>query len=390
MSRRWGLIAALSLARIGFGFQFQTLASLGPELVREFGLDYAALGTLIGLYMAPGILVALPGGFLGRRYGERLAVGLGLALMTLGSLASVFATGPSGLGAGRMLAGCGAVTLVVMQGKMVSDRFEGPHFVTVMSVLIGAFPLGVGLTSLVLGPVLRGPGWPAMFLIGAAIAGVSLLLFLLTCRTAPQTGSRGAWALPSRRECLLVMVAGLIWTAYNASYYGFLSYMPSLLTVREHGPGVIAWVLTVATWSNLPATILGGALAGRFGNGRVFLVGTLACTVAVAGPALADWPLMWSLLFGTAGSLQAGVIVALGTLSARPENRAVGMGLFYTVYYAGGTVLPAVCGSAADAAGTPAGALLAAAAIGALALPLYALHRRMAMARPPGTGTPPG
>ena len=187
-----------------------------------------------------------------------------------------------------------------------------------------------------------------------------------------------------------MLVAGLIWMAYNAGYYGFLSYMPSLMALRGHDPGLTALVLAVATWSNLPATVLGGVLAGRFGNGPVFAVGTLAAIAAVAGPAVVDWPLAWGVLFGTVASLHAGVIVAMGTLSARPENRAVGMGLFYTVYYAGGTVLPGLCGRAADAAGTPAAALLAGAGVAALALPLYALHVWMAKARPPGTGTPPG
>ena len=75
-----------------------------------------------------------------------------------------------------------------------------------------------------------------------------------------------------------------------------------------------------------------------------------------------------------AGSLQAGVIIAIGTLSARPENRAVGMGLFYAAYYVGGTVFPALCGRAADLAGTPAAALLTAATLALLAIPTYGLH----------------
>jgi hypothetical protein len=70
--------------------------------------------------------------------------------------------------------------------------------------------------------------------------------------------------------------------------------------------------------------------------------------------------------------------MAVGTLSARPENRAVGMGLFYTIYYLGGTFTPALCGIVADYAGRPEGGLLAAAAICLLAIPLYVLHRALA------------
>lgn len=368
--------AGLCLARAAFGYQFQSLASLGPDLVARFGLDYATLGTLIGLYMAPGIVVALPGGFAGRRWGERAAVGLGLLCMVAGSALPLLLLSPGVVGAGRLLAGTGAVLLVVMQGKMIADRFTGRRFMPVMSVLVGAFPVGAGLAGLSHDWLMPRVGPAGMFATGAALAAAGLLLFLPTAAPAP--AAPPGWALPSARECRLVGVAGLVWTAYNAAYYGFLSYMPSLMAARGHGTAETAATMMVATWTNLPAIVAGGVLATRFGTGPVLLLGTLSAATALLGAAWSDWPLGWALLFGTLGSVHPGIIVALGTLSARPANQAVGMGLFYTVYYAGGTVLPPVFGAAADRAGSPAGALLAAAAVSLAALPAFLLHRRMA------------
>ncbi len=375
MLKDWCFVAALCLARVAFGYQFQSLASLGPELVERFRLDYAALGTLIGLYMLPGIFVALPGGLLGRRFGARVVVGAGLALMCGGGLLSAVLFGPVGIGLGRVLSGAGAVALVVMQGKMVGDRFPGRRFMPVMGLLVGAFPVGAGLVGLTHDLVLGALGPAGLFIAGAGLAAMSLLLFLPAVEDVPLAGAK--WALPSRRECALVVVAGLVWTMYNAGYYGFLSYVPSLLAARQHSPALVATVMTIATWCNLPATVIGGMLAVRFGNSRVFLLGTLTGVTAVAGPAMWDAPLLWGLLFGTAAALHAGVIIAVGTLSARPENRAVGMGMFYTTYYLGGAFLPAVCGAAADLSGTPAGALVAGAALSALAIPIYYTHQWM-------------
>ncbi len=378
-----GIVAALALGRIAFGFQFQTLASLGPELVRVMGLDYAALGTLVGLYMAPGMLIALPGGLLGRRFGERLVVGVGFALMAGGALLAAAATAPPGIGLGRAVSGAGAVALTVMQGKMVSDRFQGPGFVTVMGILVGMFPVGVGLAGIALAPMLARFGWPGLFLMGGGIAVLAALVMAVSMRAGPvPLREAGGWSMPSRQECGLVAAAGLVWTFYNAGYYGFLSYLPSLLASRGHAAGEAALVLTIATWTNLPATILGGWLAGRWGGSRVFALGTASMLLAVAGPALLDWPLVWGLLFGSLGSIHAGVIVARGTLSARQENRSVGMGVFYTVYYVGGTGLPWLCGRAADAAGTPGGALLMGAALTSLSIPCFVLHRRWAASSP--------
>jgi MFS family permease len=94
--------------------------------------------------------------------------------------------------------------------------------------------------------------------------------------------------------------------------------------------------------------------------------------------ALLDLPITCAVMIGVIGSFHPGVIMAVGTLSAKPENRAFGMGLFYTMYYAGGAVVPALCGWAADLVGGPEGALLAGAVVSALAVPLYLLHRRLA------------
>ena len=374
MTRSAWLVLALALGRVAFGFQFQSVASLGPTLMGQFGLSYASLGTLIGLFMAPGVVAALPGGILGRRYGGRALVGGGFVLMTLGGLIAAGATGPAGIGTGRVVAGLGAVALIVLQGKLVADRFTGTRFVTVMGLLVGMFPVGVGLSGLALGPLTAWGGPAAMFCTGAALSALSGVLLVL----APsEGGSATAFTWPSQREVKLVMIAGLIWTAYNGGYYGFLSYVPSILAERGHPVGLTALVLAIATWTNLPAMLLGGWLSGRFGGARVLVWGTIAAVGSIAGVALLDWPVLFGVMFGTAGSVHAGVIVALGTLSARPQNQAVGLGLFYTTYFAGVATFPGLCGLAGDAWGSPTGALLAAAGLGTLALPAYALHRRV-------------
>ena len=375
MLKNVGFVVALCLARGAFGFQFQSVADLAPELSVRFGLGYTGLGTLVGAYMLPGIFVALPGGMLGRRLGDRAVVGAGLVLMVVGSLVAAVWFSPGGIWLGRVVAGTGAVALVVLQGKMVADRFAGASFMPVMGLLVGMFPIGVGLVGLSHDAAEQGLGTSGLFVLGVVPTLLALAFFV---PTAPPPGARVAWAWPSRGESGRVIVAGLTWTFYNAGYYGFLSYVPSLLAGRGHSAASIATVLAVATWTNLPAALLGGVLAGRFGNALVIVVGTLASVLALVGAAVLDWPLLWGLVFGTAGSLQAGVIVGVGTLSARPENRAVGMGMFYTTYYIGGAALPAVCGAAADRAGTPAGAMAAAAGLTLVTIPVFFLHRRMA------------
>ena len=329
--------------------------------------------------MLLGAFVALPLGLLGRRFGDRLVLGGGLVCMVFGSCVSAWASGPGGIAAGRTVAGIGAVAMIVLQNKVIADWFGGRRFMLAISISVCSYPIGVGAAQLILPPLAQAYGWPAAFLSGGVVLGLALLVFLASYRQAPHAAPvPRRFSMPSGRECLLLAVGGLIWTAYTAGYTGYTSYVPSALALRGDGLALIGLVMTIATWGNVPATLFGGGLAARFGGFRIFLIGTLGLVIGMAGTALVGWPVLWAVSVGIVGSVHPGVIMAVGTLSARPENRAVGMGLFYSLYYAGGTFAPALCGRAADLYGGPAGALLAASAISALAIPMYLLHRRLA------------
>jgi MFS family permease len=378
-ARHWFILAALALARVSFGYQYQSVATMGPDLIGLFHLSYAEFGTLIGAYMLMGVFVALPLGLLGRRFGDRLVLGAGLALMVVGAALSGVAQGPSGIALGRTVAGIGAVAMIVLQGKIIADWFTGSRFMLAISVSVCAYPIGVGGAQLVLPPIALAFGWRATFLSGGVLAAAALVLFLASFRPPAHVAPvlRG-FSLPSLHECVLLVIAGLCWTTYTTGYAAYTSYVPATLAARGDGLALTALVMTIATWGNVPATLFGGGLAARFGGFRIFLIGTASLVIGIVGTALTGAPVGWAVLVGVLGSIHPGVIMAVGTLSARPENRAVGMGIFYSLYYLGGTVGPTLCGHAADLYGGPAGAVLAAAGISALVVPLYMLHRRLA------------
>jgi hypothetical protein len=52
-------------------FQFQSVAAVAPLLGNEFGVSLADIGILIGLYFTPGLALALTGGAIGRRVGDK-------------------------------------------------------------------------------------------------------------------------------------------------------------------------------------------------------------------------------------------------------------------------------------------------------------------------------
>ena len=60
MAMRWRILALLFAVRTTMAFQFQAPAALGPLLRTEYGVGLGDLGLLIGLYLSPGIVLALP------------------------------------------------------------------------------------------------------------------------------------------------------------------------------------------------------------------------------------------------------------------------------------------------------------------------------------------
>src|ERR1700720_3484812 len=96
LRNRWFILAALFVVRLTMAFQFQSVAAVAPLLGREFGVGLADIGILIGLYFTPGIALALPGGAIGQRLGDKNTVLGALLLMLIGGVAMALSTSWSG------------------------------------------------------------------------------------------------------------------------------------------------------------------------------------------------------------------------------------------------------------------------------------------------------
>jgi MFS family permease len=79
--QRWNVLIILFTVRLSMAFQFQSAASMSPAIMKAYGVGLGDIGLLISLYLAPGIAFALPGGEIGRRFGDKRVVLFGLALM---------------------------------------------------------------------------------------------------------------------------------------------------------------------------------------------------------------------------------------------------------------------------------------------------------------------
>src|SRR5215471_17570384 len=107
---------------------------------------------------------------------------------------------------------------------MVLDWFAGREIVTAMAILISSWPLGIGLSLISSVPLSAAYGWSSVMNVATAAVLVGFVLIALLYRDAPSTAvsePRGLALNLSRREWLLVAIAGLVWAAYNVAYVVF-------------------------------------------------------------------------------------------------------------------------------------------------------------------------
>ena len=55
MKNRWAILFLLFISRLGMGFQFQSISSVGDHLSIELGFSQTEIGALIGFFIFPGI-----------------------------------------------------------------------------------------------------------------------------------------------------------------------------------------------------------------------------------------------------------------------------------------------------------------------------------------------
>jgi len=369
---RWRILTLLFLARIGLGFQFQTVASVGDDLVVAFGLDYVGIGFLIGLFMAPGLFLAIPAGYLGRYVSDRVMVVLGLGAMALGGIASSMAVESWTIGFGRIFAGVGFLFTTLYFTKMVADWFEGREIATAMSVLVMSWPFGIAMGQIAHAWLAQTYGWQIPFQVASVyclLAAIGIFGYYRTPHDLP-SAAIGLGERLTGREWRLVLCAALAWGVFNAAYVTYLSFGPKMLESFGQTAIAAAGIISIGSWIMIVYGALCGQIVDRFGGRNVVLM--ICMGGAIGSLLLLSMPgagLGASLLFGLIGMAPAGVIMAMSGQALRPQVRAFGMGIFLTVYYAIMLAAPPAAGAILDATGSTQAPLLLAIILFALVVP---------------------
>jgi MFS family permease len=384
MPDRWLALALIFVTRVSMSAQFQSIASVGPLVVDDLHLSYAQLGTLVGLYLLPGVALALPGGLVARRFGERRTVVWSLGVMVIGGLLTAWSGSFAMAAAGRVLSGAGGVLMNMALLKLTADWFAERELATAMAVMLTAWPFGLGAAVASLGALATATSWRTSIVVASATALLGMALMALVFRDPPLRRAAAVSAGLRGRDVGLAVSSGAAWGIFNVAFVVVIAFAPPMLVARGFSLGHAGLVASLAIWVSIVSVPVGGLLSDRIGRPNVMIV--VGCAV---GTALVLWlPLLPSamlglLLLGAIAGAVPGPLTSVLPRALAPERLAIGLGVSYTTFYlvmAGGQ--PAA-GLARDLTGDPAAPVLFAAAAMATTLLGLAVFRLIEARRRP-------
>ncbi len=362
-----------------------------PIWQAEFGLTYAAVGLLRGLFAGTMASLQIPAGHLAERYGVAGILAGGTALTGFGYCLAGLSGGFTMLLVSLLIGGLGASTQHPLASALVARAFSGPRSMKALGGYNFAGDIGKMTVPALAAVMIAVMPWrPSLVILGSAGFVAALLILLVTPRfaRADATGTTkttsatahkprgGRYAFPT------LLSIGVI---DSATRMGFLTFLPFILTAKGASVPLIGVALTLV--------FAGGAvgkLVCAFIGSRIGVIGTVYLTeivtlvlVLLLLPASLEISLVILPILGVALNGTSSVLYGSVPELVDAEKRARAFGIFYTGTIGAGAIAPILYGFISDAIGLTGGVVVVAMMV-VLTLPLaYMLRPAFAQLQSP-------
>ncbi len=186
-SRRSTLIFLIgSFAYLSAVLQRTSMGIAGVAATERFGGSAAILSSLAVVQLIVYAAAQIPVGVLIDRYGPRVLMITGTALMVAGQITLAVTPEISVAVLGRILVGAGDATIFISMIRLISSWFSG-RIVPLLSQWMGNIgQLGQVLSAVPLAWLLHVQGWTTAFLSAASVAVIALIVVIIFVHDRPK------------------------------------------------------------------------------------------------------------------------------------------------------------------------------------------------------------
>jgi MFS transporter, FSR family, fosmidomycin resistance protein len=348
-----------------------------PIWQTEFGLGYAELGLLRGLFSGTMAGFQIPSGLIAERLGTAPVLALGTALAGAGYCLAGASAGIGLLVVALFIGGLGASVQHPLASSLMARAFAGPRSMKALGTYNFAGDIGKMTVPAAASLLLVVMSWrPALALLGAVGLLAAAAIFLLTPRYGAETSSHaaqlhGEGTAPGARHRFAFPILLTIGMLDSATRMGFLLFLPFVLTAKGASVPVIGLALTLVFAGGAAGKLVCAFIGARIGAiATVWLTeGLTALGIAALLPLGLEAALLLLPVIGVALNGTSSVLYGSVPDLVRSERRARAFSVFYTGTIGSGALAPVLYGVLGDALGVPS-ALIVVAAIVLLTLPL--------------------
>ena len=353
-------IAAFALGTLFFGYAFtQRVAPsvMTGELMREFSVGAAALGSLSAFYFYSYAGIQLPVGMLLDRFGPRKLMAVALLLCALASIGFGSSESLTTASLGRFLIGGSVAFGFVSTLTIAGYWFPAKQFVMLSGMLTTVGMMGAMLGQAPLRLAVEQFGWRSTVFVLAAIAVVLAgLIFLVVPHRSKEQLTRNRSASP---------FAGLKSVAANPQSWlcAGVGFGPTATLLGFAGLWAVPWLSSVKSFPTTQAAgiasavFLGWAVAApvvgwlsdRIGRRKPLLYAGLSISlisfVVIIYTSIAD-PIALMVLFFVNGLGGSVMVISFGAMREHnaPENNATALAMLNMFVVGSGAVMQPLIG----------------------------------------------
>ena len=355
---RWAILAQLYLCMFSYAVVFQSIPPVMSLIISHFHLSHHQAGLLMSLFALPGVFVSLPAGMLADRYGVKPVGVLSMLLTISGDLLVSMGNSFGVVLAGRIIAGTGASSLVIIVPQAIAQWFADRDMGVAMGIFNTAMPIGT-IISLNAFPLLAGAwGWRSGIWATILFTALALTIFAIFYRRPPDIPEKcreASQPMPGVGSIgFPIWFVGGAWAFFNASIISLFTFASDFMVTKGFGLAFAGFDTSLVMVGSMVFSPVIGFMVDRVGRKELFIVfGSvgMASFLALLPGVSQNFGLLFLFVGFTAAFVPAPVFSLAAEVVTR-ERLGMGYGILSTLNNVGVFLGPQLVGLSRDATGS--------------------------------------
>jgi MFS family permease len=344
----WVVLFALYMATLAAPLNLFKLPPVMTIIQKAFDLNMSGSGRLMSIFSIMGFVLAIPAGYILKRFGIKLTALVAVGSVAIGSCLGAIAKTSQMLFFGRFIEGVGMGLIMVAAPLAISIWF--PAQKRALATGIWASSVGIGnVATLLFAPSLAvAYGWPAVWWVGAGFSAFAFILFAVLFRMpkkeemyeAPAPAATAQEESPSLLKGMAnsnFWMISIAFGCYNLVVMAMCSFLPAFLEIGRgysltFEKGVLmnaSFVTAFIMLASIFSGPVGGRISDRLGKRKIMiLIPYILMTLTFLVPfTVTGWMIpTYMIIFGIVGGPIAPILLAaVPEVARKPQLIGIGM-----------------------------------------------------------------